>query len=200
MAMQESVSYQSIWVYYNPQHDSAEAGHKRMTEFSVECMGSNQEWTRVFDPDTQHAQQQFADAKSQWNQFTFDTACTSQKWKIGDFSHGSHKRGHTYVFEVKYSESTDELPLCTSDEMHSYDPDRVSCLPPPRPARIQGWCTEHQIATVDVNTHTETGPVFKSDAILPNVVVSSTAAPQAGQEGVLGESDGALLRAYFTNR
>ena len=165
-----------------------------MTEFSVECMGSNQQWTRVLDPDTQHAQQQFEVATEKWNQFTFDTACTSQTWKIGDFAHGTHKKGHTYVFEVKYSESVDTPSVCTPEEMRSYDAETVTCLPPPLPARVQGWCTGHYIAKSAEIEQSDSRPSnpFKNDIILPNVVVSSTFTAQTSQEKVLGESEGAL--------
>lgn len=191
---QAQVAYQSIWVYYNPQHGSDESLYKRMTEFSVECMGSNQQWTRVLDPDTQHAQQQFEAATEKWNQFTFDTACTSQTWKIGDFAHGTHKKGHTYVFEVKYSESVDTPSVCTPEEMRSYDAEIVTCLPPPLPARVQGWCTGHYIAKSAEIVQSASRPSnpFKNDIILPNVVVSSTFTAQTSQEKVLGESEGTL--------
>ena len=179
-----AVEYTALWVYYNPQHDSVNAQYKRMTEFSVQCC-TNSQWVTVLSPDSQ----QFDNSKSRWVMFEFDNSCTSQTWKIGDFSHGSYKRGHTYIFEVKYSQHADQLPICGVTEMQGYVQESSPCLPTPLPPRIQGWCTAHQEVQPVTSSHSGTNVQWHKDVLIPNAIASAVEA----EESTTQESAGVQL-------
>ena len=85
------------------------------------------------------------------------------------------------MFEVKYAQTTDKLPICTQQQTAAgYSHVKSPCLPPPLPAKIQGWCTSNQMAQADGAAHSDSksGTLFK-DMIIPNKLVIPDPAPVA---------------------
>ena len=81
------------------------------------------------------------------------------------------------MFEVKYAQTTDQLSICTPAAMaQGYSHVMSTCLPPPLPPKIQGWCTVSQTAQAGGFYHRQAGVrqgSFVKDMLIPNELVSS---------------------------
>ena len=142
-----SRNFRAVWIYWNPAF-SGKGTHQRLRTFDVECYSDTQ-WRKVLDQQTDVNRKQFDAVKSRdrWIVLLFDdTTCMSQRWRVSKMNNAVN--GDAFIFEMKFVENDDPLPVCDSMAAAFYTRD-TPCLPKPKPARVQGWCVHHQHATMN---------------------------------------------------